>query len=373
MSKHLDKTEKILKYGIKISKKYSRCKYFRINISKSGIGYSYGIPGARITHSADGRVSSTVGIPGTGLSYTNTIKKASSKTNSHVVSSSTVQANRGISSSVLTENVDIKNLQTVEMSKLFKTIRKARRVNKFGIFLLIVGLLYILLSMQPDITKNEIAVTFVGIFFALVGVAVMILAHTILRAYLDYSLDDEESNVNYNLRLTAWRTFLSSSAKWQIITSASVYNRKINAGASSIVNRVKISTKKTPFYIKTKSDVITLKLNRERIIIIPDKMIVVKGSKFGAIDYSDLKILTYTGRFIEDSFVPKDVQIINYTWQYVNKNGSPDRRYANNRQIPVCLYGHVDMSTYSGFNINLLCSNSKNIDLFTKLTNNAIY
>ena len=41
-------------------------------------------------------------------------------------------------------------------------------------------------------------------------------------------------------------------------------------------------------------------------------MIVVKGSKFGAIDYSDLKILAYTGGFIEDSFVPKDAEIIKY-------------------------------------------------------------
>ena len=194
--------------GLRYRKSIHVSKYFRINISKSGIGYSYGIPGARITHSANGRVSSTVGIPGTGLSHTTTVKKAPSKTNSRVTSPSTVQMNQGIYTPVSTENADINNLQPVEMSKLLKTIKKARRVNKFGIFLLILGLFYIILSIQ-----QEIALTFVGIFFALAGVAVMILAHIKLPAYLDYRLDDEESKINYNSRLTAWRTFLSSCSK----------------------------------------------------------------------------------------------------------------------------------------------------------------
>ena len=42
---------------------------FRINISKSGIGYSWGGPGYRKTWKADGGTRTTYSIPGTGLSY----------------------------------------------------------------------------------------------------------------------------------------------------------------------------------------------------------------------------------------------------------------------------------------------------------------
>lgn len=42
---------------------------FRINFSKSGIGYSYGVKGYRVTHKADGGVRKTASIPGTGISY----------------------------------------------------------------------------------------------------------------------------------------------------------------------------------------------------------------------------------------------------------------------------------------------------------------
>ena len=42
---------------------------FRINISGSGVGYSWGVPGYRITKTANGKIRQTASIPGTGLSY----------------------------------------------------------------------------------------------------------------------------------------------------------------------------------------------------------------------------------------------------------------------------------------------------------------
>lgn len=41
----------------------------RVNISKSGVGYSVGNKHARITHTADGKKRTTLNMPGTGLSY----------------------------------------------------------------------------------------------------------------------------------------------------------------------------------------------------------------------------------------------------------------------------------------------------------------
>lgn len=44
----------------------------KINLSKSGIGFSWGTKGFRIGKSPDGKVRKTVSIPGTGISYTKT-------------------------------------------------------------------------------------------------------------------------------------------------------------------------------------------------------------------------------------------------------------------------------------------------------------
>lgn len=54
----------------------------RVNFSKSGIGFSAGVKGARITKPAKGKARTTVGIPGTGLSYSKTVggkKKSATK------------------------------------------------------------------------------------------------------------------------------------------------------------------------------------------------------------------------------------------------------------------------------------------------------
>ena len=42
---------------------------FRINLSKSGIGYSWGVKGYRVTKTARGTTRRTASIPGTGISY----------------------------------------------------------------------------------------------------------------------------------------------------------------------------------------------------------------------------------------------------------------------------------------------------------------
>lgn len=57
----------------------------RLNLSKRGLGYSVGVPGFRITKSANGRISQTKSIPGTGLYERKTIsspKKRLSKNDS---------------------------------------------------------------------------------------------------------------------------------------------------------------------------------------------------------------------------------------------------------------------------------------------------
>lgn len=53
---------------------------FHINFSKSGIGYSFGGKGARITKTANGKTRTTLSLPGTGISYiTETSEKRRAK------------------------------------------------------------------------------------------------------------------------------------------------------------------------------------------------------------------------------------------------------------------------------------------------------
>ena len=65
--------------GLNFRKSINLGKGLRLNLSKSGVGASWGVPGFRVSKTATGQTRTTVGIPGTGLSYTNNIGSKSKK------------------------------------------------------------------------------------------------------------------------------------------------------------------------------------------------------------------------------------------------------------------------------------------------------
>ena len=63
--------------GMRFRKSFGS-KHFRVTLSKSGVGYSGGVKGARITRTASGRTRKTASIPGSGISY---ITESGARTN----------------------------------------------------------------------------------------------------------------------------------------------------------------------------------------------------------------------------------------------------------------------------------------------------
>ena len=47
---------------------------------------------------------------------------------------------------------------------------------------------------------------------------------------------------------------------------------------------------------------------------------------------------------------PRDAVVVGQTWKHPNKNGGPDRRFANNRQLPICLYESIYLRSPNGLN-----------------------
>ncbi|MEY2399613.1 MAG: hypothetical protein QOJ00_2787 [Actinomycetota bacterium] len=58
--------------GFRLRKSIRIVPSVRMTFSKSGIGYSAGVKGYRVTKRADGRIQRTASLPGTGLSYVTT-------------------------------------------------------------------------------------------------------------------------------------------------------------------------------------------------------------------------------------------------------------------------------------------------------------
>ena len=65
--------------GFQARKSFKVVPGVRMTVSKSGLSTSVGAKGARVTRTASGRTTRTVGIPGSGISHTKTIGSATSQ------------------------------------------------------------------------------------------------------------------------------------------------------------------------------------------------------------------------------------------------------------------------------------------------------
>lgn len=74
--------------GLRFRKSIKIAPGVRLNINKNSVGLSAGVKGAHVSVNSKGRVTRSVGIPGTGISYveTNNLNKSKNK--------STAQADR---------------------------------------------------------------------------------------------------------------------------------------------------------------------------------------------------------------------------------------------------------------------------------------
>ena len=331
--------------GFMIRKSINLGGGFRINISKSGVGYSWGVPGYRITKTARGTTRKTYSIPHTGISYVSEsqpkkVRKTYQQTDSY----------SGIEKTL--DSGDISNYQTAEYQELLDGISNYKRWNMIANVLIC----SVILCAFPFF-----------IFTTLLGIALKIFVLIKLPIPLTYSFDDETA-CNYESLKKNWLTLNSSRQLWQLITSVDVRglnNQKRNAGASALVSRQLIRIMdSTPRFFKSNIKFITLRLKNEQLYLMPDKVLIVKGRKVGAVSYADFHVAATDYHFIESNSVPKDADTIGYTWAKVNKDGSPDKRFKGNRKLPICNYGLLTLTANVDMDIRLCCSNNHLIDCF---------
>jgi hypothetical protein len=69
---------------------------------------------------------------------------------------------------------------------------------------------------------------------------------------------------------------------------------------------------------------------------------------FSVIDYHDINSVLTLVQFEEEEAIPKDSRVVGQAWAKANRDGSRDRRFANNYQIPIALYGSLSMKSDQG-------------------------
>lgn len=320
---------------------------FRINLSKHGVGYSWGVPGYRVTKTATGRTRKTYSIPGTGLGYIE--ESSGTKNNKQKIQK---EENSNIENTIELSSGDIHTYQEEEYQVFLKAIEKFESMNTIANVLIVTAIFAV--TVQPLLWITTI-----------IGIILKIYTLRTFTIPIEYEFD-EESKKKYLEMKEKWMSLNNSKNLWQFVTTSSVKNKKVTAGAGALVDRKKIRIKEeTPIFLKTPEKYVCLELNKETLYFLPDKLLIIKGVEAGAISYDNLTVNGGYDRFVEHEHVAKDAEIISHTWEKVNKNGTPDKRYKNNRQLPVCKYGEIILTSANDeMNIHLCCSNNKLIEQF---------
>ena len=196
-------------------------------------------------------------------------------------------------------------------------------------------------------------------------------------ATVQYDVDDELSEQEktvYEEFCQKFEILLTSDMVWRVDRSERTSQMKSSAQFS--VTRSIAGVGVGVFnYIKSQYDIPIVDNGSVQLFFYPKYLIVVNSpSTFSVIPYSSVAMRAHRQRFNEDETVPNDAKLVDYTWKYVNKSGGPDRRFADNKQIPVLEYGDVTLS-YAGNQLRMLFSNSDAlidfVDAFTELKANG--
>ncbi|EOH6072065.1 hypothetical protein ACMAVI_000089 [Burkholderia cenocepacia] len=160
---------------------------------------------------------------------------------------------------------------------------------------------------------------------------------------------DEGGEQAYEHVLSTFSTLRDCRASWRILASGYVLDGRYNAGAGRTLKR-KTATLGTGGvkHVKCNIDVPCLNAGRNLFYFYPDRVFIVSGKRVAVCTYGSLEMETKLTHFIEDERVPSDSQVVGHTWRFVNKNGTPDRRFNNNKQIPIAQYEELKLSSSRG-------------------------
>ncbi len=318
---------------------------FRFNLSKSGIGLSTGIKGFRI---GTGPKGNYVHMGRGGIYFRQTLPSASRPDSGRVLPGMPEEQPSTIEFQEI-ESGSVSQMADSSSAALLEEINSKSK--KPLIWPWVLGFSICLLGLIASVNSP------VWVYCLLVplcagGLVWAVHADKVRKTVvLFYELEPHIGQAFQNLH-NAFDELRGCSRMWHIESRGNItttYDWKVNAGASSAVKRKAIAPYAgSPPYFQCNISIPVLPAGRQRLYFLPDRILVWDTNGVGAVGFDQLEVSAGEQRFIEDGGVPSDARVVDKTWRYVNKKGGPDKRFSDNREIPIVIYDAIVLSSKSG-------------------------
>lgn len=209
---------------------------------------------------------------------------------------------------------------------------------------------------------------------------------------LDLSSISDDLKLKFISAAEEWKNVYASDAVYYIMATKALsrdqqINQRTTAGTSitrvqvnskiSFINRFLSNMNYDPFIETGFEPIVATTRGNGSLVIFPGFIIAMYDNKLlepnhiMVYSWECLKIKKDRTTFIEtDLFPPKDAKIISYTYEHANIDGTMDRRFASNRQIPIMEYGLItfnNMGTIYEFMISNFSQSNVFYDTIKKL------
>jgi len=166
--------------------------------------------------------------------------------------------------------------------------------------------------------------------------------------------------------IDAFEELIKSEKIWDLTYAEGVDRAKVRTVAETATKRTQVTdTKREIEFVKSDLQYIFLpNSNGPDLFFYLTFLILFKDNQeFGIFDLKDIKADMKLTGYIEEESVPKDTEIIQYTYKKANKDGSMDKRFKGNYQIPIVKYGSLTLTSETGLEEQYMFSN---FDAFTE-------
>jgi hypothetical protein len=184
------------------------------------------------------------------------------------------------------------------------------------------------------------------------------------KVHIDIELSENKRDGYDNLK-NDFHKLTQCQKIWDKTSAVRNTENKSAAGNSITRDLTSIGLKSIPFINADYEAMYFKNINGSDIYIYPGFVALFDDKeKFGLVELKDLDISYSDSKFLEEETIPKDSAVIGKTWAKVNKNGTPDKRFKGNYEIPIVRYGELKFKSGTGVYEVFLFSNYESSNIY---------
>lgn len=164
---------------------------------------------------------------------------------------------------------------------------------------------------------------------------------------LDYTGLEGEMGVRFSTVQRACEDLAASEKIWRLAERRKPPLKAAAGAMGPERERATVGRLETPG-IRASVPIWGVEAGGQKILFFPETVVLYRRERYETVPYGAFEVAFSSERFPEEDVLPREAEVTGRTWRYTRPDGSRDRRYADNPELPLVLYGLLEVGGPSG-------------------------